>query len=84
MVKKMKKINFILFITVITSIISGCGWFDDAKELAKQLEYYKKYASNLERKISDLNTTIDNLKKDNSNLKSQLQRYKDAHNKMIQ
>lgn len=80
----MKKIKFILFIIMLTSMLSSCGWFDDAKELASQLEYYKRYANSLEKKLSELNITIDNLKKENSDLKSQLQRYKDAHNKMMQ
>lgn len=80
----MKIINRLLYIVLLSLILVGCGWFDDAKEIAKQLEYYKKYSKSLEDKINGLNATIDRLKKENYDLEKILQTYKDAHKRMMQ
>lgn len=65
-------------------MLEGCGFFDDAKELAKQLEYYKKYAQTLEDKVKNLSGIIDTLRGENTRLKNELQKYQDAHKKMLQ
>lgn len=79
---KIIKTSFVLL--MLSAYLAGCGFFDDARELAQQLEYYKKYARSLEEKISGLNNIIGNLKNENNNLKNQLKKYQEAHRKMLQ
>ena len=79
---KTLKVSFVILI--LTLMLGGCGFFDDAKELAKQLEYYKKYARTLEDKVKSLSEVIAALRGENTRLKSELQKYQDAHRKMLQ
>ena len=80
----MKILKTSFFILLLAFMLEGCGFFDDAKELARQLQYYKNYAKTLEEKVRNLSGIIDTLKDENGRLKSELQKYQDAHKKMLQ
>lgn len=80
----MKTLKTPIAILIFCAMLGGCGFFDDAKELARQLEYYKKYARTLEDKVKSLSQIIDTLRGENTRLKSELQKYQEAHRKMLQ
>ena len=79
---KALKVSFLSLI--FCALLAGCSFFDDAKEIAEQLKYYKKYALTLEDKVKNLLEIIDTLKSENIRLKNELQKYQDAHRKMLQ
>lgn len=70
-------------VLIFAALLSGCGFFDSSKELVKQLEYYKNYAKTLEEKVKSLTEIINTLKGENTMLKSELEKYREAHDKML-